>query len=123
MCVFVLLFAVTAVLPFLVGSDFFPSVDVGLMQLHFRAPIGTPLENTEKMLMQVEDRIRQIIAADEVDTINDMQGIPTSYNLAFVPTDNVGDMDAEILIALKPRDNCTCSASRSFGGSSKSMEA
>src|SRR5437879_4555978 len=107
MCVFVLLFAVTAVLPFLVGSDFFPSVDVGLMQLHFRAPIGTRLENTEKMLMQVEDHIRQIIPADEVDTINDMQGIPTSYNLAFVPTDNVGDMDAEILIALKPKHRPT----------------
>jgi len=107
MCVFVLLFGVTAVLPFLVGSDFFPSVDVGLMQLHFRAPIGTRLENTEKLLAQVEGRIRQIIPADEVDTINDMQGIPTSYNLAFVPTDNVGDMDAEILIALKPKHHPT----------------
>jgi multidrug efflux pump subunit AcrB len=31
-----------------------------------------------------------------------MEGLPTSFNLAFVPTDNVGDMDAEVLIALKP---------------------
>jgi multidrug efflux pump subunit AcrB len=54
------------------------------------------------MLMKVESRIREIIPADELDTINDMEGLPTAYNLAFVPTDNVGDMDAEVLIALKP---------------------
>jgi multidrug efflux pump subunit AcrB len=101
--IFGLLFAVTAVLPFVIGTDFFPSVDVGLMKLHVRAPVGTRLEDTEKILARVEERIRQIIPADEIDTINDLQGIPTSYNLAFVPTDNVGDMDAEVLIALKPR--------------------
>lgn len=26
----------------IVGEDFFPSVDAGLMKLHFRAPVGTP---------------------------------------------------------------------------------
>jgi multidrug efflux pump subunit AcrB len=31
-----------------------------------------------------------------------MIGVPVSYNLAFVQTDNVSPMDAEILIALKP---------------------
>jgi multidrug efflux pump subunit AcrB len=36
--------ACTATLPFLVGLDFFPAVDVGQMKLHFRAPIGTRLE-------------------------------------------------------------------------------
>jgi multidrug efflux pump subunit AcrB len=102
LCMFGLLFAVSAVLPFIIGTDFFPSVDVGLMKLHVRAPVGTRLEDTEAMLMQVEDRIRAIIPASEIDTINDFQGVPTSYNLAFVPTDNVGDMDAEVLIALKP---------------------
>ena len=37
-----------------------------------------------------------------LDTINDTVGVPSSFNLAFVPTDNVGAMDAEILISLKP---------------------
>ena len=102
LCVFGLLFAVTAVLPFLIGTDFFPTVDAGLMKLHVRAPVGTRLEDTEQLLMQVEGRIREIIPPGEIDTINDMEGLPTSFNLAFVPTDNVGDMDAEVLIALKP---------------------
>ena len=30
-----------------------------------------------------------------------MVGLPLFYNLGFVPTDNVGGMDAEISIALK----------------------
>ena len=107
LCIFGLLFAVTAVLPFIIGTDFFPSVDAGLMKLHVRAPVGTRIEETERMLTQVESRIRDIIPADEIETINDMQGVPTSYNLAFVPTDNVGDMDAEVLIALKPRHHPT----------------
>ena len=46
--------------------------------------------------------IRKIIPANELDTINDTIGVPSSFNLAFVPSDNVGGMDAEILISLKP---------------------
>jgi multidrug efflux pump subunit AcrB len=105
--VFGLLFLISGALPLMIGTDFFPSVDAGLMKLHFRAPTGTRLEDTERLLMRVEDRIRHIIPANELETINDFQGIPTSYNLAFVPTDNVGDMDAEVLIALKPKHHPT----------------
>jgi multidrug efflux pump subunit AcrB len=86
---------------FLVGEDFFPSVDAGLMKLHFRAPIGTRIEETEKLVLQAEDRIRSVILPDELETLNDMIGVPFSYNLAYVPTQNVGPMDAEISIALK----------------------
>ena len=84
-----------------VGTDFFPSVDPGLMKLHFRAPMGTRIEQTEEIVAQVEQRIREVIPAEELETINSNIGIPIFYNLAFVQTDNVGGMDAEILIALK----------------------
>src|SRR5437667_464299 len=85
-----------------VGTDFFPAVDAGLMKLHFRAPAGTRIEETERLVEQVERRIRETIPADELETVNDMIGVPLFYNLAFVPTDNIGAMDAEVLIALKP---------------------
>ncbi len=85
-----------------VGTDFFPSVDVGIMKLHFRAPVGTRIEETEKIVVEVEDRIRKIVPADELQTINSMIGVPTSYNLAFVQTDNIAAMDTDILVALKP---------------------
>ena len=48
----------------------------------------------------MEKKIRQIIPASELRTINDMIGVPLYYNLAFVPTDNVAGNDAEILIQL-----------------------
>jgi multidrug efflux pump subunit AcrB len=88
-------------LVFIVGADFFPTVDVGLMKLHFRAPSGTRIEETEKLVSQVEGRIRQIIPDAEIDTINDMVGVPIFYNLAFVQTENISGMDAEMLISLK----------------------
>jgi multidrug efflux pump subunit AcrB len=97
-----LLLVVSGGVSTVIGLDFFPSADVGLIKLHFRAPPGTRLERTEALVLQVEDSIRKIIPADELDTINDTVGVPSSFNLAFVPSDNVGAMDAEILISLKP---------------------
>lgn len=88
-------------LVFFIGTDFFPSVDAGLMKLHFRAPSGTRIEETENLVAEVENKIRGIIPAGEIETINDMIGVPIFYNMAFVQTENIGGMDAEVLIALK----------------------
>ncbi|HXX81889.1 MAG TPA: efflux RND transporter permease subunit [Thermodesulfovibrionales bacterium] len=86
---------------FVVGTDFFPAVDVGLMKLHFRAPAGTRIEETERLVAQIEKRIRDIIPENDIETINDMIGVPIFFNLAFVQTENIAGTDAEILIALK----------------------
>ncbi len=91
----------SATLPFMVGLDFFPNVDAGQMRLHFRAPIGTQLEETERLVARLEQRIQDIVPRD-LDTINANIGMPISYNLAFVQTDNTGSQDADVLIALKP---------------------
>jgi multidrug efflux pump subunit AcrB len=103
------IFAITMVIPFVVGKDFFPSTDTGLMKLHFRAPSGTRIEETEKLVAQVEDKIREIIPKEELLTINSMVDVPTSYNLGFVPTSNVGSMDAEISVALEEKHHPTVS--------------
>ena len=85
------LLVVSVGLTTVIGLDFFPAADVGLIKLHYRAPTGTRIERTEQLVLQVEDRIRKIIPANELDTINDTVGVPSSFNLAFVPSDNVGD--------------------------------
>jgi multidrug efflux pump subunit AcrB len=95
------LFCITMIIPFFAGSDFFPSADTGIMKLHFRAAAGTRIEETERQVTEAEGYIRKIIPEDELLTVNSMIGLPTYYNLGFVPTDNVGGMDAEISIALK----------------------
>jgi multidrug efflux pump subunit AcrB len=90
-----------------VGLDFFPTVDAGLMRLHFHAPSGTRIEQTEVLVDAVEQTVRRIVPAEELDTIDDNLGIPISYNLGFVPTNNANDADAEITIALKPKHHDT----------------
>jgi multidrug efflux pump subunit AcrB len=85
-----------------VGTDFFPDVDAGLMRLHVRAPAGTRVEETEHVIAAVEDRIRAVVPPAELSTINDNIGVPISYNLAFVQTDNIGGADADVLVALEP---------------------
>jgi multidrug efflux pump subunit AcrB len=98
-----LVLACTAFLPFVVGLDFFPAIDAGQMRLHYRAPIGTRLEETERLVARLEQRIHEIIPAQELETINSNIGTPISYNYAFVQTDNTGSQDADVLIALKPK--------------------
>ncbi|HEY1504517.1 MAG TPA: efflux RND transporter permease subunit, partial [Stellaceae bacterium] len=84
-----------------VGTDFFPISDVGLIKLHYRAPIGTRIEETEKLVLAVDQKIRDLIPADELRTINDVSGVANAYNLSIVPSDNVSSGDSEILIQLK----------------------
>jgi multidrug efflux pump subunit AcrB len=104
---FVLLFslAILVLTGFLarhVGTDFFPQVDTGLMKLHVRAPAGLRIEGTERLVAQVEKRIRTVVPQAELGTVNAMIGVPISFNLAFVQTDNVSGTDAELLVALRP---------------------
>ena len=97
-----LVLIITFFLPSIIGTDFFPSTDTGLMKLHLRAPTGTRIEETEKLVINVENTIRRQIPAEEVQTVNENIGVPTFFNLAFVGTDNTSSMDAEFLIELKP---------------------
>ncbi len=97
-----LLIASSLLLPPIIGTDFFPPTDAGMMKIHFRAPSGTRIEQTEQLVAQAEHTIRRIIPPAEVQTINSTIGVPQPLNLAFVPTDNVSEMDAEILVALNP---------------------
>jgi multidrug efflux pump subunit AcrB len=99
--VFVLVSA--ALLPFL-GRDFFPHVDAGQFRLHVRAPAGLRIEETERIFTQVENVIREVIPADELVTILDNIGLPTSgINLAFSDSATIGAADGEILVSLNPK--------------------
>ncbi len=103
------LLLVAAAVPLLavVGLDFFPHVDAGIMKLHFRAPVGLRIEDTERLVDEVERHIRAIVPAGELRTVDDDIGLPIFYNLAFVQTENVGGMDADILVQLAARHGPT----------------
>jgi len=96
-----ILVIITGVLSLFVGLDFFPQTDTGLMKLHFRAPPGTRLENTEALVAKIEDRIRAIIPERDLQTITAEVGLPIFYNLAFSRTDSMSAQDADVTIGLK----------------------
>jgi CzcA family heavy metal efflux pump len=88
-------------LVFLLGQDFFPQVDAGLLRLHLRARPGLRVEETARLTDQVEQVMRQEIPANEVKTILDNIGVPYSgLNLSYSNSGVIGSSDAEIQVAL-----------------------
>jgi multidrug efflux pump subunit AcrB len=88
-------------LVYLVGSDFFPTVDSGQIRLHAQAPAGTRIEKTELLFAEIEKEIRNVIPAGELDTILDNIGVPPGgFNLAFGDSATIGNNDGDILISL-----------------------
>jgi multidrug efflux pump subunit AcrB len=90
-----------------VGTDFFPGVDAGQMRLHVRAAPGTRIESTEQLVGRIEATIRHVVPGGDLQSITDNIGVPSPVNLAFAPTDNVGEADADVLVALKPHHAST----------------
>jgi multidrug efflux pump subunit AcrB len=98
----VLLLALGGVMLTVVGRDFFPTIDGGQIQLHVRAPAGTRIEATERIFQTVEDKIREVIPADQRDLIVDNIGLPARvYNLAFTDGSTIGINDGIIQVSLK----------------------
>ena len=95
-------------LVYLIGSDFFPTVDSGQIRLHARAPAGTRIERTETIFAAIENEIRGVIPAGELDTVLDNIGLPPGgFNLGFGDNPNIGAADGDILISLTPEHTST----------------
>src|SRR5450631_4651927 len=56
------------------GQDFFPTTDNGQFVLHVRAKTGTRIEETARLCDLVENSIRRVVPASEVDNILDNIG-------------------------------------------------
>lgn len=99
-CVFVLI-------PFL-GQDFFPESDSGHFILHLRAKTGTRVEETARLADEVEQYIRTVVPADEMDNILDNIGLPfSSINYMYNTSGLTGEADADILVSLKEKHRPT----------------
>ena len=98
----VAILALGTVMYLFVGRDFFPAIDGGQIQLHVRAPAGTRIEKTEQIFEAVENKIREVIPANERELIVDNIGLPARlYNLAFADGSTIGVNDGVILVSLK----------------------
>ena len=86
----------------LLGRDFFPSVDAGLIKLHVRGAPGLRIEESEKRFVTLEDTIRTVIPKDEIATMIDNIGVPNSgINLSLSEGALISPSDGQILISLK----------------------
>jgi multidrug efflux pump subunit AcrB len=94
--------ALSFTLLLLVGRDFFPSVDAGLIKLHVRGTPGTRIEETERRFALIEDTIRTVIPPAQIQTMLDNIGIPYSgLNLSLSEGALISSADGQIFIALK----------------------
>ena len=84
------------------GQDFFPSVDAGRFRLHIRARSGLRIEETARLVDQIEAVIRNEIPAEEFAGMLDNIGMPnSSLNLSYSDSGVIGAGDADILVALR----------------------
>ncbi|MBX3226745.1 MAG: efflux RND transporter permease subunit [Labilithrix sp.] len=87
----------------LLGRDFFPTVDAGLMKLHVRGPPGTRIEESERRFADIEATIKTVVPPAEIDTLIDNIGTPYSgINLSLSEGAQISPADGQIFIALKP---------------------
>jgi len=94
----------STVLVFVLGRDFFPSVDAGQIRLHFRARTGLRIEETARLADQVDGVIRETIPPDEIQTVLDNLGVPYSgINLSYSNAGTFGTSDGEVLVQLKDK--------------------
>ena len=93
-------FASFVLTPFL-GRNFFPTVDAGQIALHVRAPIGSRVEESADEFTHIEERIREIIPANELRSVVDNIGLPnSSLNTIYQNTGTIGSQDGDIQIEL-----------------------
>ena len=96
-----------ALFPFL-GQNFFPSVDAGRFDLHVRMKTGMRIEETARNVDLIEQMIRQVIPANQLQGIIDNLGIPYSgINLSYNNTGTMSAADGDILVSLEAKHDPT----------------
>ena len=106
--IFVIGFIVAVVVSFglvpYLGENFFPKVEAAQIKLHVRAPTGLRIEETSKLIDQVEGVVRQVIPKDAIDSVVDNIGMPISgINVAYGNSGTIGVIDADVLITMHPQ--------------------
>jgi multidrug efflux pump subunit AcrB len=83
-------------LVFVLGRDFFPSVDGGQIRLHMRLPTGTRIEQTARVADEVERVIRDIVPPADLGTVLDNLGVAVSgINKTYSNAGTFGSHDGE----------------------------
>jgi len=102
--ILVMLASALVVLP-LVGSEFFPQSDESQFLIQVRAPVGTRVEETERIIKRMEDIIRSSTKLGEIKTIVATIGVPGGRSGLF--SRNTGPHTATLQVYLSDPDQRT----------------
>ncbi|MGH7971321.1 MAG: efflux RND transporter permease subunit, partial [Limisphaerales bacterium] len=92
------LFVVSLALYPLVGKAYFPRTDPAQFVINLKAPTGTRIENTDKMVEQVEQVVREVVPAKELRIIVSNIGMGPGFSSIYTP--NSGPHTAFVQVGL-----------------------
>ena len=85
------------------GTEIFPQVDTGQLQLRLRAPTGTRVDGTEQVALQALDIIRNEVGADNVSITLGFLGVHApSYPINLIYLWNGGSEEGVLQVQLDP---------------------
>jgi multidrug efflux pump subunit AcrB len=114
------------------GTEIFPDANAPLLRIRLRAPVGTRVEETERIVLRALDLIQKDVGANNVEISSDFIGVvPSSYPVDLIHLFTSGPQEAIIQVALKPdssrgealREKLRASLSRELPGTQVSFEA
>lgn len=88
----------TLLMPF-IGVAYFPRTDAGQFYISLKAPSGTRLEVTEKLVEQVERICHEVVSKEDMDIVVANIGITADFSAIFNP--NSAQHTATVQVALK----------------------
>ena len=77
------LFALSLFLYPWIGAELFPDVDAGVFEVRVKTTPGTRIEETEKLVMKLEETIKEVIPEKEIETLMANIGLPTGKGAGF----------------------------------------
>ena len=85
------------------GTELFPDANAPLLRIRLRAPAGTRIEETERIVLRALNVIQQDVGKNNVAITSDFMGIvPSSYPVDLIHLFTSGPQEAIIQVAMKP---------------------
>ena len=85
------------------GTEIFPDSNVPLVRLRLRAPTGTRIEETERIVLRALDLIRQEAGTNNITLTSDFVGVvASSYPVNLIHLFTSGPQEAVIQVAMTP---------------------
>ena len=85
------------------GTELFPDANAPIIRVRLRAPAGTRIEETERIVLRALGVIEQAVGKDSVVITSDFMGVvPSSYPVDLIHLFTSGPQEAIVQVAVKP---------------------